>query len=130
MTAEIKGKNDRKRIFVLVLALTVCLFSAAALAEGKLTVTEKNLLEFEGSDTAYFFAKVENTGNAAVAVGVGVGSGQRPAFSADDETAVFENYVSVCPDSAILQPGEFLYVNEFIWKSALESSDIADWALC
>ena len=112
-----------KRIFALVLALTVCLFSAAALAEGKLTVTEKNLLEFEGSDTAYFFAKVENTGDDAI----GVGCGKLVAFSADDEVLVSENYVSACPDSAILQPGESLYVNEFIWETALESSDIADY---
>ncbi len=112
-----------KRIFALVLALTVCLFSAAALAEGKLTVTEKNLLEFEDSDTAYFFAKVENTGDDAI----GVGSGKLVAFSADDEVLVSENYVSACPDSAILQPGESLYVNEFIWETALESSDIADY---
>ena len=49
-----------KRFFALVLALGVCLFSVTALAEGKLTVTEKNLIEFEGSSNAYFFAKVEN----------------------------------------------------------------------
>lgn len=30
-----------KRIFALVLALTICLFSAAALAEGKLTVPKR-----------------------------------------------------------------------------------------
>ena len=47
-----------KRFFALVLALGVCLFSVTALAEGKLTVTEKNLIEFEGSSNAYFFAKL------------------------------------------------------------------------
>ena len=112
-----------KRIFALVLALTICLFSAAALAEGKLTVTEKNLIEFEDSDTAYFFAKVENTGDAAI----GVGSGKLVAFSADDEVLVSENYVCTSPNGAILQPGEALYVSELIWESALESSDIADY---
>ena len=132
-----------KRIFALVLALTVCLFSAAALAEGKLTVTEKNLLEFEDSDTAYFFAKVENTGDDAI----GVGSGKLVAFSADDEVLVSENYVSACPDSAILQPegrgeekdgadgpeaarlqpGEALEGNEVSGETARESSDIADY---
>ena len=60
-----------KRIFALVLALTICLFSAAALAEGKLTVTEKNLIQLDGSDVAYFFAKVENTGDDAIGVGTG-----------------------------------------------------------
>ena len=93
-----------KRIFALVLALTICLFSAAALAEGKLTVTEKNLIEFDGSDVAYFFAKVENTGDDAI----GVGTGKLVAFSADDEVLISEDYVSTSPNAAILQPGESL----------------------
>lgn len=112
-----------KRIFALVLALTICLFSAAALAEGKLTVTEKNLIEFDGSDVAYFFAKVENTGDDAI----GVGTGKLVAFSADDEVLISEDYVSTSPNAAILQPGESLYVREWLWESALASSDIADY---
>ena len=112
-----------KRIFALVLALTICLFSAAALAEGKLTVTEKNLIQLDGSDVAYFFAKVENTGDDAI----GVGTGKLVAFSADDEVLISEDYVSTSPNAAILQPGESLYVREWLWESALASSDIADY---
>lgn len=112
-----------KRIFALVLALTICLFSAAALAEGKLTVTEKNLIQLDGSDVAYFFAKVENTGDDAI----GVGTGKLVAFSADDEVLISEDYVSTSPNAAILQPGESLYVREWLWESILASSDIADY---
>ena len=102
-----------KRIFALVLALTICLFSAAALAEGKLTVTEKNLIQLDGSDVAYFFAKVENTGDDAI----GVGTGKLVAFSADDEVLISEDYVSTSPNAAILQPGESLYVREWLWET-------------
>ena len=112
-----------KRIFALVFALTICLFSVAALAEGKLTVTEKNLIQLDGSDVAYFFAKVENTGDDAI----GVGTGKLVAFSADDEVLISEDYVSTSPNAAILQPGESLYVREWLWESALASSDIADY---
>ena len=93
-----------KRFFALVLALVVCLFSVTALAEGKLTVTEKNLIEFEGSSNAYFFAKVENTGDAAI----GVGAGKLVGFSSDDDVLVSESYVTANPSSVILQPGESL----------------------
>ena len=112
-----------KRIVALLLALTICLFSAAALAEGKLTVTEKNLIEFADSDTAYFFAKVENTGDAAI----GVGAGKLVGFSSDDDVLVSESYVTANPSSVILQPGESLYVSDSIWESALETADIADF---
>lgn len=106
-----------KRFFALVLALGVCLFSVTALAEGKLTVTEKNLIEFEGSSNAYFFAKVENTGDAAI----GVGAGKLVGFSSDDDVLVSESYVTANPSSVILQPGESLYVSDSIWESALET---------
>ena len=112
-----------KRFFALVLALGVCLFSVTALAEGKLTVTEKNLIEFEGSSNAYFFAKVENTGDAAI----GVGAGKLVGFSSDDDVLVSESYVTANPSSVILQPGESLYVSDSIWESALETADIADF---
>ena len=103
-----------KRFFALVLALGVCLFSVTALAEGKLTVTEKNLIEFEGSSNAYFFAKVENTGDAAI----GVGAGKLVGFSSDDDVLVSESYVTANPSSVLLQPGESLYVSDSIWESA------------
>lgn len=112
-----------KRFFALVLALGVCLFSVTALAEGKLTVTEKNLIEFEGSSNAYFFAKVENTGDAAI----GVGAGKLVGFSSDDDVLVSESYVTANPSSVILQPGESLYVSDSIWESVLETADIADF---
>ncbi len=112
-----------KRVFASLLALVVCLFSMTALAEGKLTVTEKNLIEFEGTSNAYFFAKVENSGDAAI----GVGTGKLVGFGSDDDILVSEGYVTTNPSSVILQPGEALYISDSIWESALESADIADY---
>ena len=66
---------------------------------------------------------MENTGDDAI----GVGTGKLVAFSADDEVLISEDYVSTSPNAAILQPGESLYVREWLWESALASSDIADY---
>lgn len=67
----------RKLFAILVACMFVFLFSATALAEGKLKVTEKNLLVYAGDDNGYFYAKVENVGDVAV----GVDSGDLVIFS-------------------------------------------------
>lgn len=111
-----------KKILALLLAL-VCLFSSTALAEGKLKATEKNLIVFPEEGTGYFFAKVENAGDAAI----GVGSGDFVVFSDDDEILLSQSYVSTIPSYVILEPGEYLYINNFLWDSALEGAVIGDY---
>lgn len=111
-----------KKCFAVLLVL-LSLFLTVASAEGMLTVTQKNLIEFEGKDTGYFFAKVENTGDAPI----GVGKGKLVAFSKNDEILVTKDYIYSFPSYTILQPGEYVYVQTFIWENILETKDISDY---
>ena len=110
----------KKFLALLLIALCVC---ASASAEGKLTVSQKNLYVFDGEDNGYFFAKVENTGDEAV----GLDSGKLVAFSDTDEILISESYVSSCPSGVVLEPGESVYVSEFLWDSALKDASVADY---
>jgi hypothetical protein len=108
---------------VILAVLLVFVMSGSALAEGKITTVQKNLYVFDGDDTGYFFAKIENTGDTAI----GVDSGKLVAFSADDDIVLSENYILASPSSLTLKPGEYAYVSEFLWDSALQEYEIADY---
>lgn len=111
-----------KRLIVLLLVL-VCLFPAAALGDGKLSITDKNLIVYEGDDSGYLFAKVQNTGDADV----GVGYGSLAAFSENDEIIFTDGYISSTQGRINLKPGEYTYVSEYIWETALETTAVADY---
>lgn len=111
-----------KRIAALLVVL-VLLCSSSVLGEGKLKVTEKNLLVFPGDDSGYFYAKVENVGDEAV----GVDSGDLVVFSEDDDIILTESYVTTNPSYVVLEPNDYLYVYEFLWDSALKNAAIGDY---
>lgn len=111
-----------KKLVVLIL-LGACFLSSTALCEGKLKVTEKNLFLFSNDDTGYFFAKIENVGDAAA----GVGSGDLVLFSEDDEILLSNSYITTLPSSVVIDPGEYLYVKEFLWDSALQNNTVSDY---
>lgn len=127
----------KKRFFItssLVLSMAMSAFAAestssandSAATATELEVTQKNVHELSGeysSDTAYFYAKVENN----TAEGRYVGNGKLVCFSADDDILVSDDYVSSSPRSGLwLEPGEYAYVVRSIWEDALESADIAE----
>lgn len=107
---------------LILLVVLACLISGTAVAEGKLKVTEKNLILYD-DDNGYFFAKVENVGDAAV----GADSGNLVVFSDDDEIILSDAYVSTVPSYVAVEPGDFLYVKEFLWDSALKDANVADY---
>ncbi len=109
-------------ITFLVLML-VGILSSSAFAEGKVTVVEKNLIEYDADDNAYFFAKVVNDGDEEVIVD----NGKLVGFSANDDILVSQSYVSSCPSNIKLAPGESAYVREFIWDGVLEDQDVVDY---
>lgn len=107
----------------LILVLLLCLLSVSAFADGKLKATEKNLIIYDGKDSGYFYAKVENVGDAPI----GTDSGDLVAFSEDDEIIFTKSYVTTVPSYVVLEPGDYLFAKEFIWESALKESGVADY---
>lgn len=111
-----------KRMVSLLLIL-VFAFLASASAEGKLKVTEKNLIVYTGKDSGSFYAKIENVGDAAV----GVDSGDLVVFSEDDDILLSESYITTSPSYVVLQPGDYLYAKKFLWDSSLKNAAIGDY---
>ncbi len=109
-------------VFLAVLLLC-CSLPAYAAAEGHIKVAEKTLFEFDGDDNAYLYARVENDGDAEIALD----SGKLVAFSADDDILLSEDYITSSPSHIILAPGQSVYISEFFWDSALEDDDVADY---
>lgn len=97
-----------------------------AYAEEELSVPETSLLEFEGeysSDTGYFFAKIENNSEVAVAID----SGTLVAFKENDEILLTMEYIGSSPSGVVLEPGEYIYAKDFLWDDALESANVTDY---
>lgn len=114
-----------KRAISLILAAVclACLLITPAFAEGKLKATEKNLILIPGDTIGYFYAKIENVGDAAVRVD----SGDLVLFTDDDEILLSESYVTTAPAYVTLEPGEYLYLEETLWDSALEGAVLGDY---
>ncbi len=101
------------------LTLTVAL-TASAPAAPELTVTQSLLTARDGDDSAYLFAKVENTGD----VGVGVDTGRLVVMNEASEIICTEDYIYTTPSDIFLEPGEFVYVGDFIWETELEYDSV------
>ena len=111
-----------KKLFALILSF-VLMFSVTAFSESNLKVTHKNLIAFPGDDTGYFYARIENESD----VPVGVSTGDLVVFSTSDEIIISDGYITTLPSYVLLEPGEYLYVYDFIWDSALENAEIGDY---
>ena len=98
------------------------LMSARILAAGELSVADKIAFIFPGDDSGYFYAKIENTGDAPV----GVDSGKLVLFSENDDILETSDYINTYPGKMILNPGEHTYVSEFLWNTDLEDQVIGD----
>ena len=113
-----------KKIVSMLLALTLfAMLVPAAFAEGHIRVVSKSMIEFDGENTGYFLAKLENDGDEAI----GVGTGKLVAFSADDDILLSKDFVSSSPSYIMLEPGDSVYLYDYIFEKALETNDIADY---
>lgn len=100
---------------VLILAALLCI---PAFAEGELSITEETLFIYDDDDDGYFFAKVENTGDAPTYCRSGV----LEILDDDGNAFITKNYVSATPYGVYLEPGESAFIRESIWdKSLLET---------
>lgn len=110
---------------ILTIAGLLC-GTSTVLAEGKVDVAEKTLIELSGeytSDTGYFFAKFENTSETEIPAG----SGTLVAFNSDDEIFLTQEYIGPSLSNMILSPGEYMYVHKLLWDTALEDNDVVDY---
>lgn len=112
-----------KKLISVVLALLMFALSSTAFADGKLTTTKKNLIIFPGDDTGYFYARIENTGDAPLSVTLS----DLVVFSDNDEIILSDSYITTTPSNTIIEPGNHLYVAEFLWDSALEGATVSDY---
>ena len=111
----------KKRILAYMI-LGMVFMTTRAFAGGELSVTDKTAFIFPGKDSGYFYAKVENIGDEPV----GVDSGTLALFSDTDEILEASAYVSTYPNRLILNPGEYTYVSDFLWNSALKNKTVGD----
>ncbi len=111
-----------KKLIALVSVLLVIACCGTCLAEGKLTVTSKNVIIYPGKDSGVLVARVENTGDAPIYYD----NGKLVIFSESDDILATENYVYSSPSDVLLNPGEYTYVYEFLWSSPLKNAKLGD----
>ena len=111
-----------KKLIALAAALLLITLCAAGLAEGKLTVTSKNVIIYPGKDSGVLVARVENTGDEPIYYD----NGKLVIFSEDDDILATENYVYSSPSDILLAPGDYTYVYEFLWSSPLKNAKLGD----
>lgn len=112
-----------------IIAAAVCimlLVSAAALGEGVLSVTNENFTTIgdEYSVTGYFYARIENTGDAPV----NVSDGTLIVYDAAGSVIDMSEYSSPVPYYAVLRPGEYVYLSDMLFfDEGVAEADIADY---
>jgi len=115
-----KMKTVKRMICGMILGMIW--MSGSVSAAGEVSVTDKTAFIFPGKDSGYFYAKIENTGDAPI----GVDSCQMVLFSDADDILETSSYISTYPSRLILNPGEYTYISEFLWNSSLKNQTIGD----
>lgn len=106
----------------LILILSAVLFTSV-FADAEFTATDQTMFIYDDDDNGYFFARVENTGDA----GGYVGSGTLDILDENDNVIVTKNYVSPNPSSIWLEPGEYAYLDLYLWEKAFLETPVADY---
>ncbi len=115
-----------KRFVSLLMALCLTLCCSAALAAGKLEVTQETYVAVEsyGSCTGYLYAEITNTGNSNAEFDSGVLEVLSENGDVTDTSAIYSAYPNV------LAPGEKAYLVERIYaEDGVQLSEIADHSL-
>ena len=111
-----------KRCLVLSLAFMLLLsaFSACASAEGHISVTDQAFLELEQLGTVYFYARLENDGDAPVSPNYGILKG----YTENGDPVIDDSYIFALFGQKPLEPGESTYVKA-VFRDVYE--DITDY---
>ncbi len=105
---------------VLILSALLCL---TAFADADFSITEETLFIYDDDDDGYFFAKIENTGDAPAYYR----TGSLEILDDDGNAFITKNYVGASPYGIYLEPGEFAYVRESIWDKALLETHVSGY---
>lgn len=116
-------KRFTAMLLMLCLLLTTAAFAEETAPKAQITVVEQRFITMEDDGRGFFFAKVQNTGDAA---GYADYKGNIVLFDADGNIILTENYVHTKPSDVYLAPGEYAYVCENIYDDALDESAVAD----
>lgn len=116
-----------KKIYAWILVLLL-LLPVSGLGEGKLEVVQQNLYLLDGKvlnsmGQGYYFAKVQNTGDAPI----GTGSGTLTLYGENKEILLTEKYVNIIPTRVLLQPGEYAYVEKSLYNSILLEKPVVEY---
>lgn len=113
---------NKQLLLILVLTAVLCC-AAAAFAEAEITVTDQILIAEEGNWVGYFYAKVENTGDA----GAYLANGELTGTNAAGEVILSDTSTNAYPGNLYLEPGEYGYVKRQIYENRLETDTVADY---
>lgn len=103
---RMKNGRMRKRSMALLLTAAVLVLTAAAGAEGVLTVTQQRTIIYKDAPLGVYFARVKNTGDAPIAIGEG-----KLVLKNDKGKELYaEDYLATHPLNILLQPGEYTYI--------------------
>lgn len=113
-----------KKLVCSLLALLLLTSSFAALAAGKLEVTQENLIVNDYySLYGYVFARIENVGDKPISINSGV----MELYNADDDAIASADYLNAyCPE---LNPGEYTYAQVSATPSDEAETSIDDYSL-
>ena len=114
-----------KKIFSVILALAMMLTAASALAAGKISVDQENLVVTEGYTTyGYVYAKISNVGDKPVKVNAGV----LELYDPNGDVITSSDWLNTYAE--YLEPGEYTYA--YIYDDVEDTyapDDIADYLL-
>lgn len=116
-----------RKVFAMILCFLM-VFSSAAFADGIITISDHVLFAYEGysSATGVFAAKIENTGDAPVAIG----GGTLTVYDANEEIVHVKQYMASVPDDVIIQPGDYFYISENIYfEDGTAVEDVVTYAV-
>lgn len=113
----------KKITIICLVLLSVLMLSSAVFAAGELTVEYDNIFLYS-EDAGFYYAKLTNTGDR----GIYADDPALEVYDANGASILKENWMIIFPFSAWLEPGESVFVREFLWDSKL-AQGIGSWNL-
>lgn len=113
----------KKITFFCLVLLSVLMLSSVVYAAGELTVEAENVFLYS-EDAGFYYAKLTNTGDRAVYIG----TPSLEIFDANADTILTDGYVVTFPYNSRIDPGQSVFIQDFIWNSDLKRG-VGSWEL-